>query len=361
MVISQTGFLHVNTHLTPKDIAELARIQEGWCLSLYLPLIHQGREANQTRILLRDLDAQARRELALRGLSPREIETVLAPVERMAEMDFPRIDAQGLAVFSSRSGSAVFLLSDAPRALAEVDLRFRLEPLIPILMEEDGFFLLTLGLHAVRLWEGDRAGLREIPLNGAHVHAPRTPLLAKGEAEAYCREIDAAIRKRMRANELPLILAGANPLLAVFRKVSGCERLLPDAVIGNPESDAIGKRIHGEAWACLLEARRRELDRALSDYREGTASARTAAGITDVVPCALQGRVSHLFVRKGLAAWGIFHPETGEVIPQSEPTAQAEDMVNVACLKTLLGGGRVHVLEGAAMPRGCDIAALCRY
>jgi hypothetical protein len=213
----------------------------------------------------------------------------------------------------------------------------------------------------VRLWEGDRAGLREVPLNGAHVHAPRTPLLAKSEAEAYCREIDAAVRKRMRDERHPLILAGANPLLALYRKVSACDRLLPDAILGNPEAEAIGKRIQGEAWACLREARRRELDRALRDYREGLSSRRTAAGITDVVACALEGRVEHLFVRRGLVAWGVFHPETGAVMPQSEPTAQAEDMVNVACFKTLMGGGRVHVLEEETMPPGAEIAALCRY
>lgn len=339
----------------------MSLLQAGWCLSLYLPLWHDGRVANQGAILLRDLGVQARRDLAMRGMPPREVETVLAPVERLAEMDFPRLDARGLAIFSSQAGSACFLLPEAPRALAEVDFRFRLEPLLPILIEADGFYLLTLGLHAVRLWEGDPSGLREVPLDGADSHAPRTPLIARGGSEAYCREIDAAIRKRMRSPHLPLILAGANPLLAVFRKVCEWDRLLPDAILGSPEPESIGKRIHEEAWACLQEARRRDLELALAEYREEAASARAAAGITAIVPRAQQGRISHLFLRRGHVAWGVFHPETGEVIPQAEPTAQAEDMVNVACLKTLLAGGRVHVMEGGRMPPGTDIAALCRY
>ena len=44
-----------------------------------------------------------------------------------------------------------------------------------------------------------------------------------------------------------------------------------------------------------------------------------------------------------------------------ERTLQSEDMVNLACMHTLLGSGRVHVLTAEKMPAGADIAALCRY
>lgn len=115
--------------------------------------------------------------------------------------------------------------------------------------------------------------------------------------------------------------------------------VVEEAVVGNPESESTGHRLHEEAWKRLKQARSRDLDNPPAEYRENLATAFTAAGITGVVPCA----------------------HAGNVVPTAAPTLRSEDMANQASLQTLLGGGRVHVLEPGRMPKGADIAALCRF
>jgi hypothetical protein len=361
MVISKVGFLYVNSRLTREDVRNLAGLQAGWCLSLFLPLGRDGRDADQGQLLLRDLGRKARRELALRGASSRVIESILAPVERLEENDIRLCRAEGLAVFSSQGGSACFLLPEAPAERMEIDLRFRLEPLVPILAEEDGFFLLTLGLHGARLWKGNRLELQPVHLAGAHLHPPRTPLHDKSAAAAFCREVDQAVLHATQGSKWPLILAGSHPILALFRKASGNPMILDDSILGDPESESIGHGMHAQAWDILKDARRREIGAALREYRERLAGPGTASGIADVLACAQSGIVRHLFLRKGYAEWGSLEAGTGRITLVPVPTPITEDLANRACLDTLLHGGRVHVLAENEMPPDTGIAALCRF
>jgi hypothetical protein len=360
----------VEPDLTKARIADLAALQDGWCLSLYLPLRRagpEGRQARQAVLLLKDLDARARRELALRSASPREIETLLEPVENLlACPELPHLQGEGLALFSSRAGVACYLLPDPPEPLAEVDRAFRVDGLVPALIEEEPFLLLSLDLHAARLWEGNRLFLREIPLNGLHAHAPSTPVFEKHDAEEYCRRAERAVRERLRGCNLPLLLAGAYPLHALFRKVSAHPRLV-DVPQGGSDRGAPLEALHGRAWASLKALRRAETRALLEEFRNGLSSWRTAAGIADVLPCSYDGSVSHLFLRKGYEEWGFFDPDTGKVTVDPARMAGSRNLASLACLNTLLDGGRVHVVDGAECagspdsPAATGVAALCRY
>jgi hypothetical protein len=179
--------------------------------------------------------------------------------------------------------------------------------------------------------------------------------------EAFCRDVDEAIRQRMGGKTLPLILAGSNPMLARFRKVSRCHDIVEDAILGNAESDAVASRLHESAWESLAEARRHRLEDLLRWLSGQWASARTASGISDVLPCASQGCIQHLFIRDGYQAFGRHEPETGRVLVHPAPELDSENLVNLACLRTLLTGGKVDFLPAEKMPVGADIAAICRF
>jgi hypothetical protein len=362
MIITRNSSrIAIDPDLTKARIAELASLQDGWCLTLQLPLRHHGREARQAGILLKELDVRARRELALRSASPREIETLMEPVETLLESpELPHLKGEGLALFSSRGGVACYLLPDPPEPMAEVDHVFRVDGLVPALVEEEPFLLLSLDLHAARLWEGNRLFLREIPLNGLHVRPPHTPVFGKHDAEDYCRRVDQAVRERLRGCKLPLLLAGAYPLHTIFRKVSDHPRLV-DIPSGGLERGAPADALHDRAWASLKALRRAETRALLEEFGQGLSSWRTASGITDVLPCSYDGSVSHLLLRKGYEVWGFFDPDTGKVTVDPARMAGSRNLVSLACLNTLLDGGRVHVVEPGELPEGIDVAAICRY
>jgi hypothetical protein len=228
-------------------------------------------------------------------------------------------------------------------------------------MGEDEFLLLSLGLHEVRLYEGGRTGLREIPLNGGRIPAPRGPLLDRHSAQDFCKDIDDALKARLRGREAPLLLAGIYPLLSLYRKANTYPHLLPDAIAADPDAEDVHRFLHRLAWERLKAARAREREFLLRDLRENPGAGRTAVGLIDAVPIAYVGAVRHLLVREDYSAWGAFEPDSGRVTETPAPMAPSENLVHLACLRTLLGGGRVHRVGAGEMPAGVHIAAVCRF
>lgn len=81
----------------------------------------------------------------------------------------------------------------------------------------------------------------------------------------------------------------------------------------------------------------------------------------NVLPAAAQGRISHLFIRKGWRQWGRFEATDHNVFLDDGPGPGNEELTNLACIQVLLGGAKVYTLEAGELPEKADIAALCRY
>lgn len=392
------GTLELKPDFVREDLRELLRAGDGWRLSLFMPLERTGREVRQSPILLKDLRALAASGLDAVGASPSASEGILGAVDGMLrESEVTVIQGDGLALYAAEHQAFAYLLPDRPEAWAGVDRRFRLDPVLPLLFEDGRFYLLVLGLKHVRLFAGDRKALHGIALDGVpdnmrdalldedvenfiNLHSRpgsptgRGPAVYHGQGGAngdlkelkkdileFFHRLDAGLRGRMPDRSRPLLLAGEESLLPLYREANTHPRVLDVSLPARLDGHTGPSDLHALAWPLILREARSERDALLALYRERAATAWTAAGITDVAPLADQGRISHLFVRRGYQARGSYEPGTGRV--QVSPFLQAgdEDLVALAETQAILGGGRVHVLDDGEMPEGADIAALCRY
>lgn len=391
--------LPIVTGFTREDLRRLADEGDGWRLSLYMPLYRTGREVRQAPILLKDLRARAEAGLEARGCAPDAAADLLSPVKRILESaDFSPVQGEGLAILSARGYASAFLLPFAPPAMVDIGKRFLIDPLLPLLFEDGRFHLLALSLHAVRLFQGDRLRLREIPLEGMAVSARDVlaleipegyqnshvssagPLKATASGQThrhgtargdnknpkrdiveFFRVLDRGIRQRLGDGGQPMLLAGVEYLLPLYREASSHPRLMEEAIPGNPEANWDAVEMHARAWEIYREARDREKEVRLEALRERLATPRAALGIRAVLPAAFQGRVGSLLVRKGWRQWGRFDAAGQQILLDDAPGPENEDLVNLACVQTLLGGGKVYTLEALELPERADIAALCRY
>jgi hypothetical protein len=391
--------LAIRSGFTREDLRRIAEDGGGWRLSLYMPLYRTGREVRQAPILLKDLRARAAAGLEARGCDPELADELLAPANQIIEdADFSLVQGEGLAILSAQGFSSSFLLPFAPPAMIEIGKRFLLDPLLPLLFEDGRFHLLALSLNSVRLFQADRLRLREIPLEGLPVSIREA--LALDEPEGYLnnhgsatgpirdggaglfhghgngrgdlkdrkrdileffRQIDRGIRQRLGDGEQPLLLAGVEYLLPLYREASAHPRLMDQAIPGNPESNWDGVELHAKAWKAYREARDLEKENLLRTLRERLATPRAAMGLRAVLPAAAQGRVSHLFLRKGWRQWGRFDADEQRAVLEDAPGADNEDLANLACVHALLGGAKVYSLEAGELPEKAEIAALCRY
>jgi hypothetical protein len=398
-MITGTEQLAIRTGYTREDLRRIAEDGDSWRLSLYMPLYRTGREVRQAPILLKDLRARAASALEARECDPDLAAELLAPADRIIEAaDFSLLQGEGLALLTGGGYSSSFLLPFAPSANLAIGKRFLLDPLLPLLFEDDRFHLLALSLNSVRLFQADRLRLREIPLEGMAVnmrealafdepdgylnnHGSATGPIREGGAGAFhghgngrsdrkdrkrdilefFRQIDRGMRQRSGVGEQPLLLAGVEYLLPLYREASAHLRLMERAIPGNPESNWDLTDLHAKAWKAFREERGQEQNRMLGALRERLATPHAVLGIRAVVQAAAQGRVSHLFLRKGWRQWGSFERSEQRVRLDDAPGPDNEDLVNFACVQALLGGAKVHPLDAGDMPERAEIAALCRY
>lgn len=380
------------------DEAQLLGTGSGWRLSLFLPLEKSSHEAKVGAVQLRDLRKAAEAEMDGRLIGHQEREALLAPIDALLNAPPAHIyHGEGLAVYASEGFSKTVVLPQSPAPSVEVDRHFRLDPIFQGLAGKDRFYLLCLSLHSIQLWEGDGVSMKPIPLgeletnikDALHFEDSDTQVQfhtnsgspsrnnskgqgstffgvggenhdRKGEFLSFFRIIDKGIAAKLVDKRIPLILAGVGYLMPIFREANTYGRLAPFQIPGATHAVGPIGELHAKASALLREDHQREMQKALAEYRENLTNARTVSGFTDVVPSACHKRLTHLFIRRDARQWGIFNPADGRTEVLGEYRHGAEDLVKLAAVKTLLGHGKVYIVEDMEMPIDAEIAGLCR-
>jgi hypothetical protein len=177
----------------------------------------------------------------------------------------------------------------------------------------------------------------------------------------YMKEIDRVLWQKVLGREqAPLLLAGIDYLIPIYKSVSAYQYIWTDAMTGNFE--------HHSAPMLYINAREKMapfFDKhhktALDAYYNKLATPLTSSMPESVIPSCYYGKVADLFVDNDTHLWGTFDAQNNKL--QLHDTCQQgdEDMVDKAVIETILHGGQVHLLEKERMPKGSNIAALMRY
>lgn len=387
----------LKTRLEAADKEFLASAGSGLRLSLYLPFAKSRREPREDMILLRDLRREARAALGNHFASPFDTESLLSPIDSLlSEPASERLAGQGLALFVADGKSLALLLPYAPAASVQVDRLFRLQGILPQLFGRDRFYLLKLSQHDIRLWDCDGLDMRAIPLTGLHTDIRDTPHFgnaqrqvslhtnssghhglghgdvarsgagpgdgkdAKAEIETFFRQIDHGIQARLPDPGLPMLLAGVDYLAPIFRRVNTYKHLAEAVLPGNPDSLGSPEDLHARANALMAERERAERNQAMGLFVENLARARTCSGYPDTVPCAVQGRLTHLFVENGRPGWGSYESENGRTALWDAYKDGAIDLANLACIHAYHGRARIYAFAPGELPGGAGIAGLYR-
>jgi hypothetical protein len=299
----------------------------------------------------------------------------------------------GLALFAGPDDFHVFQLPDPVSDLVSVDERYRLKPLIAQLGSDRKFWLLAVSQKRVRLYRGTRDRFEEVPAEGIpaslaealrwddfeksslqfHTGTPgtgggRRPAVFHGTGETdpkdeivrYFRGIDRGVRDLLKDSTAPLVLAGVDYLIPLYREVNTYPHLVDEAIVGSPDGLAEAA-LHERAWANvsrLIEAERAE---AAARIEEAWSSPRTTPDPLDIVPAAANGRVDLLLIAPEAQWWGSYESDTERVTVRPHPGEGDQDLLELATLHTLLNGGEVYAMPAEKMPRGEDAVALLRY
>jgi hypothetical protein len=158
----------------------------------------------------------------------------------------------------------------------------------------------------------------------------------------------------------PLVLAGVDYLLPIYREVTSYPHLLDAVITGNPE-ELSEAELHEAAWP-LVEPRFADAERVAVDrYRQLAGAGQVSSDLDEILSAAHHGRVDTLFVALNRQRWGQFDTATQRSRIHAQPEPEDQDLLDLAAVQTLLQSGVVYAVEPEQMPAAADIAAICRY
>ena len=381
--------------LTKDGLKELLTPCGEHCISLYMPTNRAPVEGRQDLIRFKNMVRESEEWLIRWGLRPPEAKEYLAPLfTLMDDLGFWQYRGDGLALFYSQDIIRHFRLPMRFDELLVVANRFHLKPLIPLFTEDSSFYILALSQKEIRLIQGNRCGAWEVELED--IPASLTEYLRYDEPERqfqfrgkkpvgaggkrytvffahgvglddskddicrYFQQIDKGLKEVLGQSRAPLMLAGVDYLVSIYRGVNSYPNLLQEGITGNPELLS-PEELHARAWKLIQPRFLKAAEDAVSQYKQLAGTGRTSQEIAEIVPAAAQGRVEKLVVAPGVHVWGSFLPDRGSVELHGEPVAGSEDLLDRAAIEALLNGGKVYTAEPEALPDNASAIALFRY
>jgi Bacterial archaeo-eukaryotic release factor family 11 len=347
------------------------------CVSIYLPTGPIPQDAQAARIELKTLAAAGLEQLAdaPRGDVP-EIRELID--ELLDDDEFWTEQSRSLAVFASPSRMRTFRLPNRLTSEVEVADRFYVKPLLRAVSFPQAAFVLALSAGAVRLVEVTRdapsftVDVPGLPTDAASAAGKasigdRSPVRRIQGSEGqklrlrqYARKVDQALRGVLTGLELPLILAAAEPLDAIYRSVNSYPHLVETGIPGNPEERS-DEELAAEARTLLDGEYARELGAIRERFDLRASRGRGSTDVATVARAATFGAVDTLLVDIDEKLPGEVEEDSGAVAFSSNDDASSYGVVDEIARRVLLSGGRVLAVRKDEVPGGQPLAAILRY
>lgn len=385
-------------NLTMDELKRLTKVRSDCCISFYMPTHPAAASTDDQRIRYKNLLRRA--EECARELAPKNksLSESLAAAKRLMDNNhFWRYQSEGLTVFIAPDFFTYYRLPLQFDETFSVSGRFYIKPLLQLFMADGRFFILALSQGDIRLFSCTRhrvvqIGLKDVPtsMEESLQYDSKTSQLQfhtgtsesgapggnrpamfhghgggiddrKDEIFRFFLDVDQGLRPILAGERAPLVLAGVEYLLPLFRKATTYSHVLDDAVTGNPEQ-LKPEELHSKALKSVLPELWRQQRESIARYRDIIGKGYTAAGVRSVVPAAAHGKVDSLFVAIGEKMPGWYDPQANQVIVSDGPARGNEDLLDLAVVETIRHGGSVYALERQHMPeQDSAVAAVLRY
>ncbi len=381
------------------ELRELVEARDEPSISIYMPTYRVGADVEQNPIRLKNRLDAAQEQLIAGGMDKPAAEELLQPARQLLSDEvYWQHQSDGLALFLSPEMQRAYRMPYDFEALTVVADRFHLKPLLPLLSGNGQFYLLTLSQKGVKLYQGSKYSVSQVPTEDVpeslfdlldydeldyHMQfhtKSRTPGGKPatregvfhghnvGEADRkedifkYFQKVDDALEPLLRDGGRPLVLAGVDYLLPIYREANSYEHLADDEIEGSPDEWTV-EELHEMGWEIVAPIFKADREEAEQLYQQllGKGADYASHDLAEIVPAAYFERVEVLFVAVDEQRWGAFDPESGEIETHEEPQPGDEDLLDLAALHTLLNSGAIYADEPEALPDGASIAALFRY
>jgi len=375
--------------LRPEEIAELAAAS-GPCITVLLPPYRPAAQSKSMAAILKTYCQEAARQLKARGISESESSELMEPLQRLSEApEFARGSHLGRAIFRSRETFSCIDGIDLSPGVT-VGGCFQLRPVLPDLHVAGQFFLLKLSQKEVALNRCRRFTIEAVDLprgvprtldealefkppdhdlenrstSGSSTGSMRAVRFGTGSGREtertyvadFFKAVDSGILE-LTHGAAPLILAGVDEDVAIFRAASRYPNLLKESIRGGAKSPLSEEDLLSQAFSILRSDSVERAAANLYEMKERVAPARFSTDLDAILRAAVEGRVGWIYINQDARMIGTFDGvRRGGRVNWGE-----EDLLNLAAVEVILKRGLAFALPSAKMPDGAAVAAAFRY
>lgn len=384
--------------LTIEKLQELTTQSGEICVSIYLPTLTKGAEAQQGSIRLKNLLREAEQKLSASSFRTPDKAEILKPAETLInDREFWQHQSNGLAIFLSAGEVHSYRLPIHFDEIVVVSERFHLKPLLPLFTGDGQFFVLALSQNMVKLLQCSRDHFSEVELEGVptsldealkfddperqlQYHTGTSSPGGAGKRAAifhghgvgvddekpnilrYFRQVSQGLDKLLHDQNAPLVLAGVEYLHPIYKEVNEYPHLIDKGIEGSTDRWNV-KELHEQAWKIVEPLFTQPQQEAIERYKQfsNSKNGKASKHLKKIIPAALNGQVETLFVTANVQQWGKFDIETHSIQLHHEPEIYDEDLLDLAAVQTILNKDTVYALKAEEMPDESSISAIFRY
>ena len=387
--------------LTEEQFKRLANFDNNPCVSIYIPTERAGKEVleEEAKGRLKSQWKKVFEKLKAMNLDQEKIDKLGEPIEQLlGDRNFWRHQSDGLAIFLADGFFEKYTLPIEFESFVYVSDHFYLKPLVPMFNGDGRFYLLSLQLEDVKLYEATQFSIGEVEIDdltpdrledrvgydyeekhrkhktqrnniGAHPSGTSTqhgyePASRdrKNEIQRFFRAVDKGIYGILHNETVPLVVACQDAYFPIYEEVSRYNHLYHQVVPGNPEADYDNVYdLHAATLDVLEPYFRKELDQKVEEFNELNPE-RVSSKVTDILPAIYEGKVDTLFLQNREDLWGNYNENMSSVDIDEGPTTANLSLMNLAAMKVIEQGGKVYLMEGQFMPnKDSKMNAVFRY
>ncbi len=381
------------------DLNALINTSGNPCISIYMPTHKAGAEIQQDPIRLKKWLKAAEKQLVDEGSRMADAVSLMQPARELLETaSFWREQGEGLALFIAPGLTQHYRLPFAVKRLLVINDRFHLKPLMPLFSGDGRFYILALSQNKVELLEGSRydihpVAMKDTPKSKAEAlkyddveqqlqfHTQTDSPGAPGKRAAifhgigggaddenktnilrYFQQVDKGLRTTLPKDHTPVILAGVEYLLPIYREASSYPHLVETTIAGNPDR-VRPEELHAEARRILEPYFSEAQTQAANRYGQfaGNGSGLASNDLLQILQASLAARIDTLFVPDQVEQWGTFDPLANKVELSDAPHVGDQDLLNLAAMQTYQNGGTVFAVKLDQIPGNGKLASIFRY
>ncbi len=381
------------------ELDQLLETNASWCVSLYMPTHRRAGETPEDLVLLKNLLRDAEKQLIQRNMRPDDARKMLQPARELAQDQYFWVHCDdGLAVFLAPGFHRWYRLPESFEPLLVVNQRFHVTPVLPLVTQEQKFYLLALAQNHVAFYQGDRTTLQQVELERlpknmdealrwdtpdstlqAHTGHPGPkskktavfhgqgglPDAEKRNLSDFCHAVARVVDKYLADKTDPLLVVAVTELFAAYQEASSYAHLFPEPLSGNPARMS-QHELHRAAWGAVQRILEEQQQQVLEDIAAKLASPLVSLDPKEVLLAALDGRVDTVALARGKHLWGTYDAQQRQVqlLDSPEQHPDAEDLLDAIAVETYRRRGRVLLVRQDQLPSSDGevlLAARFRY